>query len=223
MSKQITSFAETALALAALAAPARADEIPMGILLGFTGPIESLTPSMAASAELAWKEASDSGQLLNGSTIKPIHADNKCIDTAVATAAAERLVTSDRVAGIMGADCSGVTTAVVNNVSATRGVVTISPSATSPGLSTVEDRGFFFRTAPSDARQGQVLADVAWRRGVREIAITYTNNDYGKGLSDSFGSAFKRLGGKVVASNPHEDGRADYSAEVAALAATGTP
>ena len=39
-------------------------EIKMGIILGFTGPIESLTPAMAASAELAFKEASDSGSLL---------------------------------------------------------------------------------------------------------------------------------------------------------------
>ena len=31
--------------------------LKMGIILGFTGPIESLTPAMAASAELAFKEA----------------------------------------------------------------------------------------------------------------------------------------------------------------------
>ena len=36
-------------------------DIKMGIILGFTGPIESLTPAMAASAELAFNEASDSG------------------------------------------------------------------------------------------------------------------------------------------------------------------
>jgi len=45
-------------------------EIKMGIILGFTGPIESLTPAMAASAELAFKEASDSGSLLGGEKIK---------------------------------------------------------------------------------------------------------------------------------------------------------
>ena len=43
--------------------------IKMGIILGFTGPIESLTPAMAASAELAFKEASDSGSLLGLSLI----------------------------------------------------------------------------------------------------------------------------------------------------------
>ena len=46
-------------------------EIKMGIILGFTGPIESLTPAMAASAELAFKEASDSGALLGGEKITP--------------------------------------------------------------------------------------------------------------------------------------------------------
>ena len=40
-------------------------EIKMGIILGFTGPIESLTPAMAASAELAFQEVSDSGSFLD--------------------------------------------------------------------------------------------------------------------------------------------------------------
>ena len=127
----------------------------MGIILGFTGPIESLTPAMAASAELAFKEASDSGALLGGETIKPIRADSTCVDSA-ATTAAEGLV-SQGVAAIMGADCSGVTGAIASNVAVSNGIVMISPSATSPGLTTLDDKGLFFRTAPSDARGGQIL------------------------------------------------------------------
>ncbi|MDE0792926.1 MAG: ABC transporter substrate-binding protein, partial [SAR324 cluster bacterium] len=128
-------------------------EIKMGIILGFTGPIESLTPDMANSAELAFKEASDSGQLLGGQKISVVRADSTCIDAAAASAAAERQITSDKVVGIMGADCSGVTTAIANNVAIPNGVTMISPSATSPALSTIADNGYFFRTAPSDARQ----------------------------------------------------------------------
>ena len=52
----------------------------------------------------------------------------------------------------MGADCSGVTGAIASNVAVPNGVVMISPSATSPGLTTLDDKGYFFRTAPSDAR-----------------------------------------------------------------------
>ena len=121
----------------------------------------------------------------------------------------------------MGADCSGVTGAILQNVARANGVVMISPSATSPGLSTAEDDGLFFRTAPSDARQGVIMTDILTDRGFDNVALTYTNNDYGKGLADAFQAAFEERGGTVTISAAHEDGKADYSAEVGALSAAG--
>jgi branched-chain amino acid transport system substrate-binding protein len=194
--------------------------IKLGIILGFTGPIESLTPAMAASAELAFKEASDSGSLLGGKKIEVIKADSTCVDSAAATAAAEGVI-AQGVAAIMGADCSGVTGAIASNVAVPNGVVMISPSATSPGLTTLDDKGFFFRTAPSDARGGQILADITKDRKVKSVAITYTNNDYGKGLADVYEAAVKAHGIKVTTVSAHEDGKADYSSEVATLASAG--
>ena len=194
--------------------------IKMGIILGFTGPIESLTPAMAASAELAFKEASDSGSLLGGKKIEVMRADSTCVDSAAATAAAEGLI-SGGVAAIMGADCSGVTGAIATNVAVPNGVVMISPSATSPGLTTLDDKGYFFRTAPSDARGGQILADITKDRKVKSVAITYTNNDYGKGLADVYKAAVEAHGIKVTTVTAHEDGKADYSSEVATLASAG--
>jgi len=208
--------------LATLSAPVLAEDIKIGIILGFTGPIESLTPAMADAAELALAEASNSGSFLEGQKLVPVRADSTCIDSAAASSAAERLITADGVAAIVGADCSGVTTAIANNVAVPNGVVMVSPSATSPALSTINDKGYFHRTAPSDARQGQVLADVLGSRGITEVAVTYTNNDYGKGLAESFSNAFKSQGGKISISAAHEDGKADYSAEVGALSASGS-
>ena len=195
-------------------------DIKMGIILGFTGPIESLTPAMANSAELAFKEASDSGKLLGGKKISVERADSTCVDSAAATTAAEGLVANGVVA-IMGADCSGVTGAIATNVAVPNGVVMISPSATSPGLTTLADNGFFFRTAPSDARGGAILADITKDRKVKSVAITYTNNDYGKGLSDVYEAAVKAHGIKVTTVLAHEEGKGDYSAEVATLASAG--
>ena len=195
-------------------------DIKMGIILGFTGPIESLTPAMAASAELAFNEASDSGKLLGGQKISVERADSTCVDSAAATTAAEGLV-SNGVVAIMGADCSGVTGAIATNVAVPNGVVMISPSATSPGLTDLNDNGYFFRTAPSDARGGQILADITKDRKVKSVAITYTNNDYGKGLADVYKAAVEAHGIKVTTVAAHEDGKADYSAEVATLASAG--
>ena len=195
-------------------------EVKMGIILGFTGPIESLTPAMRDSAKLAFKEASDSGSLLGGETITVLEGDSTCVDSAAAQAAAEKLV-ADGVAAIMGADCSGVTGAIATNVAIPNGVVMISPSATSPGLTDLDDNGLFFRTAPSDARGGQILADITKDRKIKSVAVTYTNNDYGKGLADVYAAAVKAHGIKVTAVASHEDGKADYTAEVSTLAAAG--
>ncbi|PPR43606.1 MAG: hypothetical protein CFH21_00737, partial [Alphaproteobacteria bacterium MarineAlpha5_Bin11] len=181
--KTLMKLLSAAAIILSSATAVSAGNIRVGVILGFTGPIESLTPTMADSAELAFKEASDSGKLLGGGNyIVPMRADSTCIDADAATAAAERLITSDEVVAIYGADCSGVTTAIANNVAVPNGVSMISPSATSPALTTINDNGLFFRTAPSDARGGQVLAAITKDRGVSSVAITYTNNDYGKGL-----------------------------------------
>ena len=197
-----------------------AKKVNVGIILGFTGPIESLTPDMAAGAELAFSEASNSGKLLNGSNINVIRADSTCIDSAAATSAAEGLV-SQGVTAIMGADCSGVTGAILSNVAVPNGVPMISPSATSPGLTTAEDNGLFFRTAPSDARGGEVLADITADRGITSVAITYVNTDYGVGLADVYEAAAEARGIEVTAKTAHEGDKADYSAEVGVLSAAG--
>jgi branched-chain amino acid transport system substrate-binding protein len=220
MKKLMAATAAAAL-LASTAYAGSHNEIKIGVILGFTGPLESITPAMGDGAELAMKEVTDSGKLLGGATVTSVRADSTCIDAAAATAAAERLVTADKVNAIMGADCSGVTGAILQNVARANGIVMVSPSATSPALTTAEDDGLFFRTAPSDARQGVVMTNILMDRGFKTVALTYTNNDYGKGLADSFAAAFKAAGGTVTINAAHDEDKADYSAEVGALASAG--
>ena len=220
MKKTLLALAATTM-LAGSAVAASHSPVKIGVILGFTGPLESITPAMGAGAELAMKEVSDSGKLLGGAAVESVRGDSTCVDAAAATAAAERLATSDGVKAIMGADCSGVTGAILQSVARPNGIVMVSPSATSPGLSTAEDDGLFFRTAPSDARQGEIVRDILVGKGVKSIAISYTNNDYGKGLADSIKANFEGAGGTVTISAAHEDGKGDYAAEVGALAQAG--
>ena len=85
------------MALAMMATPVFAADVKLGIILGYTGPIESLTPDMAMGAELAISEANESGEFMNGTNISSVRGDSTCIDSAAATAAAERLITSDKI------------------------------------------------------------------------------------------------------------------------------
>ena len=132
------------MALAMMATPVFAADVKLGIILGYTGPIESLTPDMAMGAELAISEANESGEFMGGTNISSVRGDSTCIDSAAATAAAERLITSDKINAMVGADCSGVTTAILQNVAMANGVVMVSPSATSPALSTIFAPAFLY-------------------------------------------------------------------------------
>ena len=195
--------------------------VNVGELQGFTGPLESMIGPMSGGANLAVTEANASGNYLYG-TINVVQGDSVCIDPAVAIAQAEKMVNDDNVMAIMGPNCSGNTGAVITNVLVPNGIVAISPSATSPALTTLEDGGWFFRTAPSDARQGPVLASIAISRGQTDMAVTHSNSDYGKGLADAFVTAYEALGGTVTVLAGHDDDKADYSADVAALSAGGS-
>lgn len=215
MKKLLLASAATAL----MAGAASAEDVKLGILFGFTGPIESLTGHMANAAEAAMKEVNDSGK--SAYTFSSVRGDSTCVGADAAVAAATKMVTSDGVKGIIGGDCSGVTIAVLQNVARPNGIAMVSPSATSPALSTAEDDGLFFRTSPSDAREGEIAAQIMQEHGVKSIALTYSNSDYGKGLAEAIAGSWEKAGGTVTINIPHEDGKSDYSAEVASLAAAG--
>lgn len=221
MKKYLLATAAAALTAGTAFAGSHEGPVKVGVMLAFTGPLESLAPPIGDAADVAVAEVNAAGGILGGRTVEVIRGDGTCADAAAATAAAERMVTSDGIVALVGAMCSGTTGAVLQSVSIPNGIAQISPSATSPGLSTVEDNGLFFRLAPSDARQGQLMAEIIMGRGVSEVAVTYSNNDYGKGLADSFQAAFEEIGGSITISAAHDEGKGDYSAEIGALASAG--
>jgi ABC-type branched-subunit amino acid transport system substrate-binding protein len=82
---------------------------------------------------------------------------------------------------IIGAGASGVSKAVLPKVVAAQRVM-ISPSATSDELTTIDDKGLFFRTSPPDVLQAKALADIIMRDGPRRVAVIARDDTYGAGL-----------------------------------------
>ena len=196
-------------------------DVKIGFLGGFTGPIESLVPPIHEGARLAASHVNDQGGVLGGRTLDVPSGDTTCADATAAANAADRLVNSENVLGIVGALCSGATISAANNAAIPGGVVVVSPASTSPAITTMEDRDLVFRTTPSDAYQGEVMARLLMSKGIDNVAITYVNNDYGKGFADSLDASFKSVGGTVSAKEAHEDGKADYRSELGSLASSG--
>ncbi|GKW49847.1 branched-chain amino acid ABC transporter substrate-binding protein [Halomonas sp. NCCP-2165] len=205
----------------ALAGAAQA-EVKVGFLGGFTGGIESLTPPIHDGARLAVEQVNAQGGILGGETLVMPTGDTTCSDASAASNAADRMVNSEQVTAIVGALCTGATVAAANNAGIPGGVVMVSPASTAPAVTGLDDNDLVFRTVPSDAFQGEMLAKLVLQKGIDEVAVTYVNNDYGRGLADAFTTTFEAEGGMVAANLAHEDNRADYRSELGSLSASGT-
>ena len=166
------SFKKTllaAVAAGALLAPVSAQaEVKIGFLGGFTGPIESLMPPISNGAKLAITQINAQGGTSQGK-ITYVTADTSCADSTKAANAADRLVNTEKVTAIVGAQCSGATIASANNAAIPAGVTMISPASTSPKLTDMDDKDLVFRTAPSDAYQGGSMARLLKAKGFKKI------------------------------------------------------
>ncbi len=206
----------TALVAIALATPAIAADVKVGILFDVTGPIANFIPPMLDAVTLATDEVNANGGLLGGKMVAVIGDTTGNQQGAVD--AATKLVNVENVAAIVGALMSGTTIAAANSVIVPAGVLQVSPTATSPDLTTLDDKDWVFRVVPSDAFQGVALAKLVMEQGIKTVALTYANNDYATPLAQGFAAAYKALGGAITAEVKHEEKQPSYTAELATLA-----
>ena len=164
--------------------------LKLGLLLDFTGSPEASADRMRAF-EFAILHVNQGGGVL-GRPVQGVAADATG-DPATAAEVALRLVEVDGVHGIVGPNASSAALPVAQSISAALEIPTISPSATSPQLTGVEDNGYFFRTALSDAAQGPVLARVTRERGFNNVGLVYQDDAYGRGLADTFQSTWSGM------------------------------
>jgi branched-chain amino acid transport system substrate-binding protein len=195
-------------------------DVNLGALIAMTGPIESMAPAILDGVRLAVNEVNKNGGILGGRKLNLTVGDSKC--SAVGGAdAAKKLININKVSGIVGALCSGASSAAASGVAIPAGVAMISPASTAPTFTTLKDNDLFFRVVPSDAYQGIYLADLVLKQGIKKVAMTYVNNDYGVGLANSFKTSYEKSGGKITLESKHEDKKASYRAELATLSKGG--
>ena len=195
-------------------------EVKVGILLGFTGNVESLTPSMADSAELAFNEVANEIDLNNEISFKVQRADTTCNDTNKAKNAAKKLI-RDGVSAIIGAACPNITKKIAEEIFIPKKVIVISPADSSNELMGLKDNDFVFRTTPSKIRGSQILADITKDRGIRNLAISYSNDRDYKKFAETYDKALKKNNIKTSVIVPHNKNTNDYSNHISTLSAAG--
>lgn len=187
--------------------------LKIGTLLPKTGSLAFLGPPEFAGVQLAIKEINDAGGVL-GKPVEYVEGDSGDTDNKVAPTTVATLL-GQNVDVIIGAASSAVSLSVVDSI-ITAGVVMFSPANTSKKLSTYADKGLYFRNAPSDILQGQVLADQIIADGNSNVYILAMNDDYGTGLAEDLKAGLDGGGATVLGTKVYDPKAADYSAEVQA-------
>ena len=211
-------MAMVAAALLAGTSSARAgDDVRIGLLFDVTGPVAKFVPPMLDAAKLVVDQINAQGGILGGKTLSTVVADTQgAPQTAVD--AANKLVNAEHVPIVVGPLLSGTTLASAQSVIIPAGVAQISPSATTPALTTLKDHDWVFRVVPSDAYQGPVLAKLLMDKGFKRVALTYANDDYAVGIAGTFRKAYKKLGGVLTADLQHDEKKTTFRTELATLA-----
>ena len=216
MTTPLATLAVAAAAVVLGATGATAQTVKIGSLSAITGPIANLVPPIIEAEQLLIKEVNEQGGILGGRQLALVVADTGC-NAQQAVDAANKVINVDQVVAVVGALCSGATIAAASNAGVPAGVLMVSPTSTSPELTTLEDNDYVFRTAPSDAYQGEVLARLVLSKGIDRVALTFANNDYGVGLAGAFREAYTAQGGTITGDQVHEEKKASYRSELATL------
>lgn len=186
----------------------------VGVLVPQTGDLSAFGPAGQKAAELAGDEVNKAFEEVGAdATLKVEVADTETSDKA-GTQAARQLI-SDGASCMAGAWASAVTIPVGTSVAARQQVPLISPASTSPEITDLDDDGFVFRVAPSDALQGQLLADAVGEEFGTDATISAAarNDAYGEGIITTFADAFEENGGTINGPVLYDPEASTYNSE----------
>ena len=147
-----------------------------------------------------------------GTPVEFVRGDSGDTSTDTATQTVDRLL-GENVDAIIGAASSSVTLTVIDKIVGA-GVVQFSPANTSKKLSTYDDKGLYFRNAPSDILQGQLLGELIVEDGNATVGILALDDDYGTGLAEDATKALEEGGAEVVKTIVYDPQASGFDAEV---------
>ncbi len=184
-------------------------DIMLGILMPETGDLGSLGPGIRDGARLVARQ-------LDGEV--DFNLDFATGDTQTDPQAgiseADSLVDSGYPA-VVGPAASNVNLQVTRQSFIPNQVVGMSPASTAPAVTDLDDDGYIFRTAISDALQGPVAAEFAMDEFDAETAGTlFLNDDYGQALEESFVNAFEDMGGEALNRVSFEPEQPSYTSQL---------
>lgn len=207
--------------------PISADAVVLGVMAPLTGDNAPEGMARVNAVKLAYAEFTERAigiPMANAAAPRPL-ALVVCDQVADAEGAAKHLATHVKVPAIIGPGFSGTTVKVAKTVSIPSGVLLMTPSATTPDLTTLQDNGLVWRTSSSFEPESKAFADLLAQfekdqnaRASLElseaaplrVAVLAKGDSYGKGLADLLSSSLTFNGRSASANGPTNFARFDY-------------
>lgn len=188
--------------------------LEVGTVLPQTGALAFLGPPEEAGVLLAEKHINEADM---GITVNVTLGDSGDPDNRAYATTVPQLINGGTHA-IVGAASSGVSKLFIDEVVAAERLM-ISPANTSPDFTDWNDNNLYWRTAPSDLLQGEVLGNLIASDGVVNLGIIYLNDAYGTGLEKQLTETFEAANGSVVASESYNAGDTTFDAQISSVMA----
>jgi branched-chain amino acid transport system substrate-binding protein len=185
--------------------------LKLGYVLPQTGQLAFLGPPQIQAAQYAVSQINEAGGVL-GQPIPELVGGDESDQAAVAQQSADRVLAAG-VDALIGAAASGMSLAIIDRVTGAE-VVQCSGSNTAPNFTDYNDGGYYFRTAPSDALQGPILAETIIADGHSRVAIVARADDYGVGLADATAQSLQEAGATVVLNEAYDPNAQNFDALV---------
>ncbi len=188
----------------------------VGTLLPASGDLAFLGPPEFAGVDLAVQDINKNGGVL-GKDVEQVQADSGDGTPNIAPSEVNKLIAGGADV-VIGAASSSVSLSVIDKITGA-GLAQISPANTSTAFDNYADQGLYFRTAPSDVLQSQVLASTIIGDGNQNLAILARQDSYGEALAENLEKFYTEAGGNVVSLQLYSPEAANYNAEVQAIEA----
>lgn len=163
------------------------------IVVGVAWPFESRNDGFQEGLELALEEINQNGIL--GHQIRLIQEDDRSSVT-VGLSVAQAFSNNLAMSAVIGHRSSAVAVPA-SKVYENAGLLLLAPSSTSPGL-TEGGAKHVFRLMPNDIQLGEQMADYARSQNYQNIVIFYTQDEYGRGLANSFEDSAKANNLRII-------------------------
>lgn len=210
----LASLALAVTALTASYAQAQATKVlKFGSILSLTGPNASIGKEGVFGVEYAIKQVNAAGGVRIGAdtyTLQNVNIDDESkVERAVA--AAERLVTSEKVPVVFTTPASTTTLAVLptleKNKTLAMSFVASAPAVISPELS------YSFRSTLTSINNVNPSVDfLVKEKGIKTIAYLGRNDDWGRASGKAIIARAKSLGAEVTVEEYFDTGSTDFSA-----------